>query len=644
MAEKKSKKKKQKHLPKKKVTTTPSFWTNTDLLLPLAIILLGTVLAFWPSLQNGFVNWDDDVNILDNENLAAFDWANIKAIFTDKVMGGYNPLSIFTFAIEKHFFGLNPKVFHINNLILHLICVFFVYRIALEMKISKMAAILLTVLFAIHPMRVESVAWATERKDVLFGTFYLSALFSYIKYIKSNRTLSKYLIITIVLFVLSLFSKIQAVSLPLSLLCLDYYFNRKLEVKLVIEKWPFFLGSLLFGLAGIFFLSEANTLEDATNYTFIQRLFVGAFSFSVYMIKWIFPYEMVPLYPYPKSLGWEYYVAPLGVFATFAAGWLAFKKDLKAVAFGIAFFFVNIVFLLQILGAGQGLKADRFTYIAYFGLFFIIAWGYDWVSKKWPAYNIMLSGGLGLYLLLFGFMTHKQCKIWENGLTLWTHVIEHYDNISTPYGNRGQFKRDNGDIQGALADYTKAIEMAPGKANLYNSRGRTYFESDQTQLAIKDYTEGIKMDPELGELYVNRGAALAKSGDYNAALVDLNMGEKLDPEFTNTYLNRSLVYSVTEQYDKAIEDHNKYLKYNPYNANIWYERAITKRRVGRHDEAMPDFNQAIKLNPNEGIFYLGRSKLFNSIGDQGSALRDAQTAQQLGRPEAADLIKQIQQN
>lgn len=637
----KKKHKKQKHTPKPINKEIP-FWKNTDLLLPLAILLLLTVFAFYPSLNNDFVNWDDDVNIIENENLAAFDWPNIKAIFSDKVMGGYNPLAIFTFAIEKHFFGLNPKVFHTTNLLLHLLCVFFVYRIALEMKISKMAAIFLTALFAVHPMRVESVAWATERKDVLFGAFYLSAIWSYILYLNGKRKENKYLIYTMILFVFSLFSKIQAVSLPLSLLCLDYYLGRKLSLKLIIEKWPFFLGSLLFGLMGIFFLSEANTLEDSTNYTILERLLVGALSFSVYLIKWIIPYEMVPLYPYPKALEIEYYLAPLGVLATLGIGYYTFKKELKALTFGLAFFFVNIVFMLQILGAGQGLKADRFTYMAYFGLFFILAWGLDWVIKKFPQYNIMAYGAAGIYILLFSYMTYNQCKIWKNGNTLWTHVLEHYDNISTPWGNRGQFKRDNGDIQGALSDYSQAIKMNPNKAPLYNSRGRTYFESNQTDLAIQDYSKGIELDPEMAELYVNRGAAYAKSGNYNQALIDLNKGEELDPEFNNTYLNRSLVYTVTEQYAKAIEDHTKYINLNPYNGDIWYERGMAKRRLGRDDDALADFNQAINLNPNQGIYYLGRGRLFFDKGNKDAGMRDAQTAQQLGRPEAASLIQQFQ--
>ena len=146
--------------------------------LPLIFALLATAIVFIPSLMNDFVTWDDDVNILKNPNLQVFDWHSIKGIFTETVIGNYNPLAILSLAIEKAIFGLNATVIHINNLLLHLACVFFVYKISIQLKLSPIAAGVVAILFGIHPMRVESVAWVTERKDVLFGVFYFSAIYT----------------------------------------------------------------------------------------------------------------------------------------------------------------------------------------------------------------------------------------------------------------------------------------------------------------------------------------------------------------------------------------------------------------------------------------------------------------------------------
>ena len=233
MAKKKSLKKKQSRKTTVQIKNGSSLSNTT---LPLIIVLVATAIAFIPSLMNDFVTWDDDVNILKNPNLQVFDWRSIKGIFTDTVIGNYNPLSILSLAIEKAIFGLNATVIHFNNLILHLICVFFVYKIGIQLKLSPIAAGIVALLFGIHPMRVESVAWVTERKDVLYGVFYFAAIYNYIQYLHFDKKKKGYLLLTIGLFILSLLSKIQAVALPLSLLAIDYFLKRELSFKLILEK------------------------------------------------------------------------------------------------------------------------------------------------------------------------------------------------------------------------------------------------------------------------------------------------------------------------------------------------------------------------------------------------------------------------
>ncbi len=629
----------------KKQRPKKAFWQRKELVLPLLAVLLITAITFWPSLSNDFVNWDDDVNILDNKNLEVFDAAHIKYIFTERVMGGYNPLTIFTFALEKHFFGLDPFVFHLDNLLLHLVCVFFVYRLLLLLKLSTTASVIGALLFAIHPMRVESVAWATERKDVLFGAFYLAAMFTYIRYLQRKERKQLFYTLTLVLFVFSLFSKIQAVALPLSLLAIDYYFRRPLKQKLIMEKLPFFALSLLIGGLGIYFLTEADTIKDSevAYYNFFQRLLIGAYSLIVYLVKFVFPYEMSPLYPYPKSLNWAFYAAPLGAFGFFYLMYRAFQKNWRPLLFGLAFFFVNIVFLLQVLGAGQGFIADRFTYIAYFGLFFLVAYGFDYFTKKYPARQLYLQLGAAAYLLLFAGMTFQQCKVWKNGGTLWTHVLKYYQKTSLPFGNLGIYYRENKDFDKAIENFNKAIKMAPGKATPYNSLGKTWFDKGDVHKALANYNKAIELEPDNVEFRVNRGAAYGALQRYELALQDFNEAEKLDPAFKNLYLNRSLVHNHLQNYEQAIADHTRYLELDPYHAGIYYERGLIKRYLGRYAEAMKDLNQAIRLDPNsQGLFYLERSKTQFNLGNKAAAQQDARQAQQMGIQVDPTFLQQLQ--
>ncbi|MBK8721894.1 MAG: tetratricopeptide repeat protein [Saprospiraceae bacterium] len=597
------------------------------------VVLAITFVIFYTCVNNQFVNWDDEDNFIKNPFLKSFDFESIKNIFTQTILGNYNPLPIFTFAIERALAGsLNPKLMHFDNILLHLICTFFAYKILIELKLSKTASLIGALLFGIHPMRVESVAWVTERKDVLFGAFFLPAVWLYIKdTLAEKRTRS---VLIFILFILALFSKIQAVSLPLTFLAIDYYFGRPLKFNLITEKLHYFLASLLIGSIGIYFLGQNNSLsETQTNFNILDRLFIGNYSYFNYILKFIFPYQMSPLYPYPGSLSIEFYLSAILLipFGYLCYKW--YKNDNKALLFGVLFFTFNVMFLLQILGAGQGFLADRFTYIPYLGLFFLIGYLYDWVAKNHASKLSILNIGLGIYLVVFAFMSNVQCKVWENGETLWTHVLKYYQNATTPWQNLGQYYRENKMYDKALPNINKALSLKPS-TSLYNSRGKIYFDSNKRDLAIQDYDAGINLGDKnpktLGEVYVNRGAALASIGQLDKAILDFNKGLELDPTQLNGYSNRGLYHFQTRQYEKAISDQTNYLKMNPLNYEMYYERAISKAALGKYQEAIQDFDIALANVKNKPFFYYERGRSHQALGNSAAAQRDFDTAKSLG--------------
>ena len=651
-------------------------------LLPAVVALAITFIAFAPSLSNGFVNWDDNLNIYENKNIEALDGAHVKAMFGETVIGGYNPLTILTFAVERHLAGLNPKLYHVDNLILHLICVLLVFVFLRQLKINTWGALFGAVLFGLHPMRVESVAWATERKDVLYATFYLGALVAYVRYVQSSFAL-RYYLIALGLFVFALFAKIQAVALPLSFLALDYYFTRtgrrketvssngqpqkksqsllaSAATKLLIEKIPFFLMSLAVGSIGVLLLSKSKTLEDHTGFGLIEHLLLGAYSFVIYVIKVVAPYTLCAVYPYPGTLSLEFYIAPLGVLALLALAWWAHKRGHRAVVFGIAFFVVNIVFVLQILGAGQGFVADRFTYVAYLGLFFIAAHVFETLlaNKQWSGFA---QAAAAACVVVFGVMTWKQCAVWRDGETLWTSVMRQYPKDPLAYGQRGFYYRTIAARSNAataqryynlaLRDYDRAAEIldaAPGKftkdkVTVHNSRGKTLFDMGRTEEAIADYTKALEFDATYAEAYINRGAAYGKSGKTELALADFNKGIELDPKAANGYFNRSLLYSEMKKFDLAIRDHDSYLQLNPGNISILYERAVAKRALGRPMDAIADFNECLRLDPNQPDIFLERSRAWQDLGKKDEALRDAKLAKANGIKVDDIYLQQLQQ-
>jgi tetratricopeptide (TPR) repeat protein len=634
------------------------------------LVLLITAACYLPSIRNGFVNWDDPKNITENENLLLVGkgqpWgltiSNIFDLEKGNVIGNYNPLPILTFALEKSLAGgeFSPTLTHSVNLLLHLLTVLMVMKVLWGMGIGRWGVALGGLLFGIHPMRVESVAWATERKDVLFAVFFFAALSYYIQWLKKgekgeNRT-GTY-VIMLVMALLSCFSKVQAVTLPLSMLALDFWFRRPLNFKLILEKTPFWALSLIFGLINIHTLRVQGSTEDTlTNYSFLDRLCVGAYSFCTYVYKALIPWPMSPLYAYPKQLPVTVYLAPLGFLAAAAGVWWAWKKGLRVWVFGAAFFFFNVMFLLQVFAAGQGFLADRFTYVAYFGLFAIAAYYADhYYNKENGAGKIYAA--LGIIAVVYGAWTVKQIGIWKDGGTLWTHVMSldegESERSSLPYWNRGQFLRnERGDYDGALKDYTRAVEMDPTNPELLNSRGKTYFdmaasgkfksqEKALIEKAIKDYTEALakpKITPKSkSEALSNRGAAYGLAGMYEPSIRDITESIALDPSNKNAYANRSIAYLNTGQYEKALEDYQSYLKFDPNNPSFWYESGMVQRVIKRNADAIKSLDRAIQLKPGLSIAWRERARAKAQAGDKAGAQADYQRAAQLGSPmEASD--------
>lgn len=601
------------------------------------IALLITFVAFTSALNNEFVNWDDDRNFYDhpvikNTTKKSF-WSDTKKIFTSGVIGNYNPLSNWTFAVEKVYFGFDkPFNWHLNNVILHLICVLLVYKIALLLRIGWMGSLLIALFFGIHPMRVESVAWVTERKDVLFGAFYLAALWQYLKY-KYDQKSSRWIWITI-FFILSLLSKIQAVSLPLSMLVMDYYLDQKWSFRRIYNKIPFFIISLFFGILGVTMLKSFGSLDtvtQTTQFSLIERLFIGSYSFIVYLVKLWIPYEMSPLYPYPAQLSPWFYLSMLALPVTLALLYWSYKKEKKVIFMGLSFFIVNIIFLLQILGAGQGFLADRFTYIAYLGLFFIPGYYLEKALTNHASYKNLILASTAIYLAVFAFMTYKQNKIWKNSATLWTHVIKYYNNTTLPYGNRANYYRDNKMYALAIEDYNKTLSLNSSQPQAYNSRARLFFDlakgRDTLLLALNDYNKAIELKPDDGEFWTNRGATYARLGDLENAIANLTKGIELKPDHATAYMNRSIMYHNINRPDLALRDIEMYLSLEPRHADLWYEKGRTLRALGKEAESISAFTEAIQISSkNNGLYHYERAKAYMAIQETEKARNDVRMA------------------
>jgi tetratricopeptide (TPR) repeat protein len=538
---------------------------HSRLVFILALII--TALVFSGSLKLDWTNWDDDLYVYENPSVSE---ANLKNIFTKPAdYNTYNPLVIASFALEWKLVKDRPFLYHLDNFLLHLFCTALVWLFFRSMGLSVWWSGFAALLFGIHPLRVESVAWITERKDVLYTFFYLAALLAYIRYIVSGR--NGQLLLTFLFFALSLLSKVQAVALPFTLILLDWYFQRKIDLKAVTEKVIFFALSLVTGLLGAtYFLKNVYGTTDSkavvNTFGFFEQIVLGGYAYAVYILKSIVPFAICALYPLPASLKTEHWIgAAAAVIIPISA--LAAWRKYRFVTFGLLFFSFNIFFLLMpFQGNESAFLNDRYTYVAYIGLFFVMAMSMQELAEKFPSFQLPAASMAVILLVALCVLTMQYIPVWKNSETLWTYAIEKYPRkLALAHLNRGHYRYHNGRPDKAMEDFSMAIEINPEFPRSYMNRSFIYMERNDIQKALQDYNSYLKLmspydisgnipNPPVSDALGNRGLIYSKTGRYEKALIDFDLAIKLNPQNLNNYLNRAFAYYKLGRVAEARQD------------------------------------------------------------------------------------------
>ncbi len=613
----------------------------------MIVIIILTFIAFLPTLKNDFIlTWDDKSYIVDNPVIRELSLASLRAMFTTQVGGTYVPLPLLSYAIEYRIFGLDPVAFHATNLFLHLVCTGLVFRILIKLKLAPAFAAVAALIYGIHPMGVESVAWATERKDLLYGVFYFGSLLLYIYYVTDPSRSRIVYMGSLLVFILALFSKIQAVSLPLVLLVVDFFFLRKDLKRMIPEKIPFFLLSLIFGIAGIFVLKHVGALKINEIFTLSERTFFGMYTFCAYLVKFVAPLHLSAFYPYPVASGNMlpvlYYLSPVFIVLLGVAVFLTVRKT-RAILTGMLFFLFSVVFMLQIFGAGAGFLADRYTKVPYLGLVFIVGWGMQqWCERNHRARHLawVLAAGFSVFLAVTAFY---RTRVWKNSETLWSDVIRKYpERDSRPYACRGLYYRDQNENDKALADFDVSLSHDSKDAEILLMRGNIRFERGEDDLAYADYLRAmsIKQDNALG--MANLGALYVRRNQFDSAVYFLTRSIGLDTSNAVAFANRAVAYGGLGKTDESIADFKRYLRIDPGNERVCMSIALAYQRSGRTKESLPWFDEAIRRKPSFGNYYYFRSQAHKTLGNRAMALGDALTARSKGVKVPEEYIRSCQ--
>jgi tetratricopeptide (TPR) repeat protein len=481
-----------------------------------AVLAVIVIFVFSPCLQAGFINIDDPAHLLENPAVSTLSFHSLKAVFTQTINNVYIPLTILSFAIERHFFGLNAFIFHLDNLLLHVTNVILVLLLARRMGLSCTAAFLAALIFGIHPMKVESVAWVTERKDVLYALFYLLALHQYQSYLKS-KAIGAYLGAFFCGFI-SMLAKPMALSLPLVLLLFDWFQGRRWDRNILIEKIPFFFYVVEIGSLSYIF-NLRNPVADLG-----QAFLIWIWSFNFYIYKFLWPAHVSFIYflPHPIVFSWPY-IASIGVFIL-TIGLLVRYRKYRFLIFALGYYFVSIFFLLRFdEKVDFTVVSDRFMYLPCLGLCMAIGLG---LERVWKHQKLIMPFILVL-IIFWGGITFKQCHVWRTSISFWEQIVRENPNNCASYFYRGSTYLKSGQDDLALADFSKAIELNPLFVNAYYNRGFVYFSRHDYKKAIENMNRAIQLDPRDYNAYVLRAAIEEKDKEFSMAAQDIQQAQQI---------------------------------------------------------------------------------------------------------------------
>ncbi|MCX6271054.1 MAG: tetratricopeptide repeat protein [Bacteroidetes bacterium] len=612
----------------------------------VCIIVLGlvTLFTFWPVLQAGFTNWDDPEYVHSNTCIHQLNAGNIRQMFTEPAVSNYHPLTLLSLAVDYSRAHINQQngipeayPFHQTNLIIHILNVILVYFAIYRLSMGKTAVAFFTAfLFGIHPMHVESVSWIAERKDVLFGFFWMISLIFYLKYIDDKHLWSYWL--SLVFFVLSLLSKPAAAPMGMILLLVDYYRNRfslagvrpdRNLWKILLEKLPFLVLGLALILITYFIQSKSDTVADFQLFSLPRRVLISFYGFYMYLQKLLLPVNLSAFYPYPfknnqDAIPAGFYLAFILSIGILIVTFLSVKKT-RSILFGVLFYLFMLIPVLQFVSVGSSIISERYTYIPYLGIFYIAGMGLyrGWKSprKIVKTIRIPVMVMIGVYMATLTVMARQRTHVWNNSGTLWTNVAAQFPNLPTAYKNRGNYyASEAGETEKALKDYEKLLTLDSTDASLFSNLGNIYCMKEEYDKAIEVYSKSIRLDSLKGL------PPFKSSYSYN------------------NYLNRGFSNMKINHFARAIPDYTLLIEKDSAVEKFHFNRGLAWANTGSYEKAMADFQECLRLEPNspdKGSILFNLAACFIKMGDPVKAYPYLQQAQAADYPVDAGLLESI---
>jgi len=504
-------------------------------------------LVFGQTVHHQFVNYDDDDYVVKNSQVSrgltpeGIGWA-----FTHVHSSNWHPLTWISHMLDCQFFGLNPAGHHLTNVVFHTITALLLFIVLRQMTGAAWPSAFVAAVFAIHPLRVESVAWVSERKDVLSGLFFVLTIGAYVRYTRGPWSLSRYALVFF-LFAAGLMCKPMLVTTPLVLLLLDYWpLNRfgsgsqgngpfRIPRRVILEKLPLLglaLASCLITLS-----AQKDSMQPVARLSLLPRLSNAVISYMDYLRQMFWPVDLAVLYPWEKTrLGISNTILSIVILLGISAVIFVLRRRRYLVT-GWLWYLIMLGPVIGIVQVGNQARADRYTYLPQIGLYLLLTWMALEIAASWRYRQAILASLSSIILIALVFSAHVQASFWKDSESLWSHALASTTDNIVAEGNLGKACYDKGKTREAMHYFENSLRIAPNQAPIHSCLGVFFLEMGRTEESLAHLQKALEIEPRFGDAHYNLGNTYLQMGQANEAVSHYKMALEIDPNDTQALNN-----------------------------------------------------------------------------------------------------------
>jgi tetratricopeptide (TPR) repeat protein len=570
-----------------------------------------TFAVFGQTLGHEFVNFDDETYVSKNPMVTpGLTGPGIVWAFLGVRSSNWHPLTWLSHMLDCELYGLNPAGHHLTNVLLHTATVIALFLLLRQMTGALWRSAFVAAVFAIHPLRVESVAWVAERKDVLSGLFFMLTLAAYVRYARRPWSLTRYGLV-LLLFALGLLCKPMLVTLPVVLLLLDYWPLQRAEPagKLMLEKLP--LLALSAASCIVTLAAQSKAIQSAETFSLPLRLENALVSCMIYLGQMVWPVGLVVFYPYPRHGFplWEVALAGALLVGFSALAWLQRRKR-PWLMVGWAWYLVMLLPVAGIIQVGMQAHADRYTYLPQIGIYAAVAW---WAAE-WRISRAALGALMAAVIGALMADSRQQTAYWQDSDTLWTRALACTTDNDVAEFNFAIALLRQGTVDQAITHFQRALQVNPDFVEARCALGNAYSQKGHVDEAMVQYRQALKINPAFAIAHNNLGSVLMRKGQVDNAIAEFRNALQEKPDFAEAHHNLGKALLEKGNVDEAIAQCQAALDEDPNYAEARNSLGNALLQRGKVDEAIAQYQEALQFKTNDAEL---RLKLGNALSQEG---------------------------